>query len=123
VLRQDLELCCAGAVDLITVPVAPAVRHAKRTGGHQLVQRGTVAIQGDVAALGLRDLKQVSSNAGQADGLRGSGAGISRGHFRQIEAVDPEKESSYNKKNGKGAHAKIVYARHSADKAYSLSRA
>jgi hypothetical protein len=30
--------------------------------------------------------------------------------------VDPEKESSYNKKNGKGAHAEIVYVRRSPDK-------
>src|SRR4029077_18131363 len=58
VLCQDLELCCPGTVDLIAVPVALGVRHAKRTGGDQLVERGTVAIQGDVAALRLRDLQQ-----------------------------------------------------------------
>jgi hypothetical protein len=116
VLCQDLELRCPGTVDLIAVPVALGVLHAKRTGGDQLVERGTVAIQGDVAALRLRDLQQISADAGQADGLRGSSAGISRGHSGQIEVVDPEKESSYNKKNGKGAHTEIVYARRSPDK-------
>ena len=73
-------------------------------------------MQGDVAALRLRDLQQIGADGGQTDGLRGSGAGISRGHSRQIEEVDREKESSYNKKNGKGAHAEIVYPRRSPDK-------
>jgi len=81
-----------------------------------------VAIQGDVAALRLRDLQQISADGGQADGLRGSGAGISRGRSRQIEVVDPEKESSYNKKNGKGAHAEIVRVRRSPDKRFQPLR-
>ena len=51
---------------------------------------GTVIVEGEEAAFGLRDLQEVAANAGEADRLRGRGAGIGRRHFFQRVFVDAE---------------------------------
>jgi hypothetical protein len=51
----------AGAIDGIGVAVALGTRQGERAGREELVERSAMAVECDIAALGLGDLEQVSA--------------------------------------------------------------
>jgi len=106
-MRSGREFA-AETFDGVGVAVALGAGHGKRTGGHELVERSAMAVDGDVGAFRLGDLQEVASNADQGDGLRGRRALVSRRHFLQKEVVnDKEKGGTYQKAD-KRAHEEIV---------------
>ena len=98
----------AGAFDRIGITVALGAGHGKRIGGDEFVERSAMAVGGDVAAFRLSNLQEVHSNAGQADGLRGSRAFVGRGHSLQREVIDDEEKGGCDKNADKSAHEEIV---------------
>src|SRR5439155_892704 len=76
-VRRGREFA-AETFDGVGVAVALVAGHGKRTGGHELVERSAMAVDGDVGAFRLGDLQEVASNADQGDGLRGRRALVSR---------------------------------------------
>ena len=94
----------AGALHGVDVAVALGAGHCYRVRGNQLVERSTVPIANDVGALGLRDLQQIASHTGKADGLRGRRALVAAGHLFQIEVIQAAKQRSCNEEASQSSH-------------------
>ncbi len=67
-----------------------------------------MAVGGDVAVFCVGDLQEVHSNAGQADGLRGSGTFIRGWHPLQVEVIDSKEKGRTDQDADKKAHGEIV---------------
>jgi len=88
---QDLKFAgISAALDFVGVTVALGASHRQRTGGDEFFDGNAVGFEGDAAAFGLRDRKQVLANASETDGLGGGGAGIGDGHLLGGEIKDAE---------------------------------
>src|ERR1700688_2582270 len=82
----------ARTFERVGITVALGAGHGKGIGGDEFVERGAMAVRGDVAAFRLGDLEEVASNARQADGLRRSRTFIRDRHSLQIKVIyDKEK--------------------------------
>src|SRR5690348_15759576 len=97
----------AETFDGVGVAVALGAGHGKRTGGHELVERSAMTVDGDVGAFRLGDLQEVATNADQGDGLCGRRALVSRRHFLQKEVVNDEEKGSTYQKADKRAHEEL----------------
>ena len=73
---DNREFGAAAAMDLVGVAIAFSSGEIYEAGGGEFIERDAVRVGGDIGALGLRDLREVHANAGQADGLRWSGSGV-----------------------------------------------
>src|SRR2546423_610082 len=98
----------ARALQRVGITVALGARHGKRMGGDEFVERGAMAVRGNVAAFRHGDLQEVASNAGQADGLRRSGTFVRGRHFLQIEVIHDKEKRGTDQNANKRAHSRIV---------------
>lgn len=78
--RTSAEIV-AGAFDGIQITVASGARHRERIGRDELVERGAMAVRGDVSALRLGDLQKVAAYTREADGLGRGRAFIGTRHL------------------------------------------
>lgn len=67
-----------------------------------------MAVGSYIRALGLRDLRDVHANAGEADGLSGSGTGIGAGHLLDVIKIDAAHDGGRYKNQSKGSHTESV---------------
>ena len=88
VVGGDGEVAPFSAADFVGVALAFGAGEVHGAGRREFVEGDAVAIRSNIGALGLRDLRKVHSNAGEADGLGGSGAGIGGGHFLDGVEID-----------------------------------
>ncbi len=107
-VREYCEFAGFAATDFVGVALALGAGEVDGAGGREFVQRGTVAIRSDICALGLRDLRQIHSNAGEADGLSGSSARISGGHSLKRIEIDSASNGGCNEDADQGSHGKSV---------------
>ncbi len=87
-VRMDGEVAAVSAADFVGVALAFGAGEVHGAGRREFVEGDAVAIRSDIGALGLRDLRKVHSNAGEAYGLGGGGAGIGGGHFLDGVEID-----------------------------------
>src|SRR5262249_11407888 len=99
-----------GASDRVCVALALGALHVERAGGDQIIHRGTVRIHGRIGALSLSDLQEVHANAGEVDGLRGSGTFVGGWHFLEGVLINAESDRDDHKKRKQGAHETSVGA-------------
>ncbi len=104
----------AAALDFVAVAVALGSGEIHESGRGKFVQVDAVAIGGHVGAFGLRDLRDVHANAGEADGLSGSGARIGRGHLLDVIEVDASHDGSRDQDQSKSSHEEILTRRAAA---------
>ena len=88
------------------VGVAVALRSGEiyEAGGGEFIERYAVLVGGDIGALGLRDLREIHANTGEADGLRGSGSGIRGGQFLDVEIIDATHDQGCDKDKRESSH-------------------
>jgi hypothetical protein len=108
------EFAAFATADFVGVALALGVGEAHGTGRREFVELDAVAVRSDIDALGLRDLVEIHSNAGEADGLSGSSAGISGRHFLDGVEIDATGHGSCNEDTDKGSHGKSVPRRAAA---------
>src|SRR5215831_8726623 len=113
--RRHFEVCTE-TFDRVGISIAPGARHGKGPGGDKFVERSAMAIQSNVTALGLSDLQQVHTNAGQADRLRWSRALVCCWHLLEIVMEDGVDHSSSDKNGSQCLHKTILGRRGSAGK-------
>src|SRR5262249_8300188 len=92
------------AANVVGVAVALGARHGYRAVRNEFTHFRAVAIEGHVAALGLGDFQEIAANAGQADGLRWSRAGIGCGHSFGGEIENAEENGHKNENAYELAH-------------------
>ncbi len=97
-----------GAVYGVGVAVAFGAGHGERAGGDQVSERGTLAVESDVAALGVGNGEQVTADAGEADGLRRGSAGIGGRELLEREGVEAEKRSRDYHEANQCAHEELL---------------
>ncbi len=95
--RGDGEFAALAATDFVGVALALGAREVHGAGRREFVESGTVTVRSDIGAFGLCDLRKVHSNAGEADGLSGSSAGIAGGHFLDGIKIDATDDGCHNK--------------------------
>ena len=94
----------AAALDFVSVAVTARARHGERAGGDEFVDVLAMAVEGDAVALGLRDVQKIPADGGQADGLRGSSAGIGDRHLLCGEVKNAEGQGDENEYSDKLCH-------------------
>ena len=104
----------SAALDFVAVAVALGSGEIHESGRGKFVQVDAVAIGGHVGAFGLRDLRDVHANAGEADGLSGSGARIGRGHLLDVIEVDASHDGSRDQDQSESSHEDILTRRAAA---------
>ena len=87
---NHLEISSAGAGNLVGVAVSACPVHGEAAAGNQFLERSAFAIQRNVGALGLANLKKAAAHAGQADRLSRGGVGVRRWQALEIVVVDSE---------------------------------
>lgn len=100
VASDGFEVACGAAFECVGVAVAFGTGHVDGVGGDEFVEIGAVIVESEEAALGLRDLEEVAANAGEADGLGGSGAGVGGRHLFERVCVDRVGDAGENQKGG-----------------------
>jgi hypothetical protein len=88
VVGGDGEVTKVSTADFVAVALAFGAREVHSAGRREFVEGDAVAIRSDIGALGLHNLRKVHSNAGEAYGLGGCGAGIGGGHFLDGIEID-----------------------------------
>jgi hypothetical protein len=109
--RGDDEFGPAAALDFVAVAVAFGSSKIHEPGRRKFVQVDAVAIGGRVGAFGLRDLRDVHANAGEADGLSRSGAGIGRGHPFDVIEIDASHNGGRDQDQSESSHEEILTRR------------
>ncbi len=104
----------AAALDFVAVAVALGSGEIHESGRGKFVQVDAVAIGGHVGAFGLRDLRDVHANAGEADGLSGSGARIGSRHLLEIIEIDASHDGSRDQDQSESSHKEILTRRAAA---------
>ena len=90
VASDSFEVAGGAALERVGVAVAFGPGHVDGVGGDEFVEIGTMIVECEEAAFGLRDLQEVAADAGEADGLRWGGASIGGWHFLERVFVDDE---------------------------------
>lgn len=116
--RDHLEILSAGAGDGVGVTIAPFGIYGESAGGDQVVQRGALLVQSDVAAFGLANAKEIIAHAGEANGLRGCSARIGAGHLLEIKVANAQQNASDNKNSRHALHRLIVSREAGMDKRF-----
>lgn len=116
VASRDVEIG-ARALDRIKIAVPLGARHRERIRRSKLLKRSAMAVQGDVAALGLRNLQKIHADASEADRLGGRGALVGRRHFLEIVVIDPKQKRGSDKNRDESSHGKSLPLRQTRCKA------
>src|SRR5215470_9387260 len=98
----------AVAADFVGVAVALRAGHGYGAVRNEFTHFRAVTVERHIAAFGLGDFEEVAANAGKADGLRGSSAGVGRGHLFEREIVDAEGDRDKNENADELAHNRSV---------------
>ena len=94
---DDLKFAgIAAALDFVSVAVAARAGHGERAGRDEFTDVRAMAVEGDAVALGLRDVQKIPADGGQANGLRGSSAGIGDRHLLRGEVKNAEGQGNEN---------------------------
>jgi hypothetical protein len=108
VMSDDGKVGAFAAFDFVGVAVALSASeiHGARRG--EVVAGTAMAVGSDESTLGLRDLHEVHPHAGEADGLRRSGAGVRGWHPFKIEEIDPAGDGKGNQERYEVLHRRSV---------------
>jgi len=102
------EFGSAAALDFVAVAVAFGSGEIHESGRGKSFQVDAVTIGGHVGTFGLRDLRDVHANAGEADGLSGSGARIGSGHLLDVIEVDASHDGGRDQDQSESSHEEIL---------------
>ena len=82
------ELAAFGAADFVRVATAFGARKVYGAGRREFVEGDAMAVRNDIGTLSLGELVEIHSNAGKADGLGWSSAGIGGGQLLDVKEID-----------------------------------
>lgn len=118
VSRRDGVLVSRTALNFVRVPITTGLFYSERSVGNEFLQTRAGCVQRDVGALRLSDLDQVIANAGERNGLRGSGAFVGGGHLFQVRLINDEQQGCRNENNGQSTHEESLNLGETVDKAH-----